>query len=462
MVRQTVEDCLHEVMDVEGFLAALRRIEDGRIERVAIDTPKPSAFAQVILAAQPYAFLDDAPLEERRTQAVLRVARSMPRPLTTSGRSIPRRFVGSGKRLGLSPSTPRKYMMHCSGWATRHRTKRHFGRLGSMTRRGRGESSATGTTSAHEASRDPKEILRGRLEALGPIVSDDPLLLELEREGSVLRGRFEGQAGWCNRRLLARIHRYTLDRLRKEIEPVTASEFLRFLTCWQHVDEEHRLEGPRGVSDVVRQLAGLEVPALAWEANVLPTRVRGYRREWLDELMLSGEIAWGRVWGSAASPIRTTPLCLLPREDMGAWLALSKPPDTSALVGVAREPLGTLSARGAMFPQELARSAAYCPSQLESGISELISARRGLRATHTLGFVRCSSPRRVAAQGLRRSAAGVCCAATSMRLAPPVEMVARQLLRRTGSHLPAYGHAREAPFPLARSLARAADARGPR
>jgi ATP-dependent Lhr-like helicase len=284
--------------------------------------------------------------------------------------------------------------------------------------------------------------------------------LELEREGSVLRGRFEGQAGWCNRRLLARIHRYTLDRLRKEIEPVTASEFLRFLTCWQHVDEEHRLEGPRGVSDVVRQLAGLEVPALAWEANVLPTRVRGYRREWLDELMLSGEIAWGRVWGSAASPIRTTPLCLLPREDMGAWLALSKPPDTSALVGVARELFGTLSARGAMFPQELARECRVLPSQLESGISELIS--RGVVTCDSYAGVRSllvpASRRRPRATSVGRWSL----LRRDLDAAPPVEMVARQLLRRTGVTFRRTVTREKHPFPwrdLLRAL-RTLEARG--
>src|SRR5262249_15178137 len=108
---------------------------------------------------------------------------------------------------------------------------------------------------AAEASRHPKAVLRGRLEALGPIESDDPLLYELEAEGIVLRGRFEGRPGWCNRRLLARIHRYTLDRLRREIEPVTAIEFLRFLAAHQHVDPEHRLDGPRGVMEVIHQLA---------------------------------------------------------------------------------------------------------------------------------------------------------------------------------------------------------------
>src|SRR5207302_10813223 len=98
-------------------------------------------------------------------------------------------------------------------------------------------------------------------------------------------------------RLLARIHRYTLDRLRREIEPVTATEFLQFLAAWQHVDEEYRLEGPRGVAEVLNQLAGFEIPAWAWESQILTRRVRDYRREWLEEVTLCGEFVWGRLWG---------------------------------------------------------------------------------------------------------------------------------------------------------------------
>src|SRR5208282_998549 len=127
------------------------------------------------------------------------------------------------------------------------------------------------------------KILFGRLEALGPVSQDDPriamhgeeaaLLMELEQEGAILRTRLEGRAVWCERRLLARIHRYTLDRLRSEIKPVSPAEFLQFLACWQHVDEEYRLEGPRGVSEALAKLAGFEAGASAWESHILPARV---------------------------------------------------------------------------------------------------------------------------------------------------------------------------------------------
>jgi ATP-dependent Lhr-like helicase len=431
MVRQTVEDCLHEAMDVDGFLAVLRGLKDGSIERVALDTPEPSAFAQGILAAQPYAFLDDAPLEERRTQAVLARRTLDARSADDLGALDPDAIRRVREEAWPAPANAEEVheALLWMGYATADEARSWEPWIRDLQAAGRVDREGD-RFFAHEASRDPKEVLRGRLEALGPIVSDDPLLLELEREGSVLRGRFEGRAGWCNRRLLARIHRYTLDRLRKEIESVTAAEFLRFLTCWQHVDEEHRLEGPRGVSDVVRQLAGLEVPALAWEASVLPARVRGYRREWLDELMLSGELAWGRVWGSAANPIRTTPLCLLPREEMHGWLALSKPSDTAVLTGVPRELFGALSVRGAMFPQELTHECRVLPTQLENGLSELIS--RGVVTCDSYAGVRSllvpPSRRRVRAASVGRWSL------LRRDLGDPfgADTIVRQLLRRTG------------------------------
>jgi ATP-dependent Lhr-like helicase len=150
---------------------------------------------------------------------------------------------------------------------------------------------------AVEAPRDPKAVLRGRLEALGPIFAEpgsaeEPLLLQLESEGVVLRTRLDGRQAWCDRRLLARIQRYTLDRLRREIEPVTAAQFLRFLSCWQHVDPEHRLDGPAGVAEVIRQLAGFEGPAAAWEGSV-PRAGPGLWARVVDQLAPAGEVAAG-------------------------------------------------------------------------------------------------------------------------------------------------------------------------
>jgi ATP-dependent Lhr-like helicase len=431
IVRQTVLDCLNEAMDVDGFLEVLRGIRTGRIERRAVDVPEPSAFAQGILAAQPYTFLDDAPLEERRTQAVLARRTLGIKSADELGALDPEAIRRVREEAWPSPTSAEEVheALLWMGYATVDEARPWAEWIAELAALGRVELEAD-RFFAHEASRDPKEILRGRLEALGPIVSDDPLLFELESEGFVLRGRFEGQAGWCSRRLLARIHRYTLDRLRKEIEPVTAANFLRFLACWQHLDEGYRLEGPRGVSDVIRQLAGFEVPAAAWESSVLPARVRGYRREWLDEITLSGEMAWGRLWGSAASPIRSTPVCIVPRDELETWTSLSKAADAGTFGGAAREIHAALAARGAMFPQELARASRLLPAELDVGLGELVA--RGLVTCDSFGGLRSllvpPSRRRVRLPVAGRWSLFCRDAAES----PPVEVVARQLLQRTG------------------------------
>jgi ATP-dependent Lhr-like helicase len=438
IVRQTVEDCLHEAMDVDGFLDVLRGLRDGRIERLAVDTTEPSAFAAGILTAQPYSFLDDAPLEERRTHAVLARRTLDVKSADELGALDPEAIRRVREEAWPSPGDAEEVheALLWMGYVTATEAEPWSAWLAEL--RAAGRVTLEGDRwFAVEASRAPLDVLRGRLEALGPIApvtSDDPLLFELEREGTVLRGRFEGREGWCSRRLLARIHRYTLERLRKEIEPVTAAEFLRFLASWQHVDDERKLDGPRGVAEVVRQLAGFDVAASAWEASVLPARVRGYRREWLDELTLSGEIAWGRLWGSAAGAVRTTPVCLVPRDEIDAWTALGRSHADAAggdgLRGAAREVLRALSDRGAMFPKELARAAHLLDAELETGLGELVS--RGLVTCDSYAGLRSlvapASRRRVRIPVAGRwSLLG-----RDVGEAPGPDFVAKQLLRRTG------------------------------
>jgi ATP-dependent Lhr-like helicase len=274
---------------------------------------------------------------------------------------------------------------------------------------------------------------------------------------------------WCERRLLARIHRYTLERLRREIEPVSASEFLQFLACWQHVDEEFRLEGPRGVAEVLEQLAGFEIPAKAWENHVLARRVRDYRREWLDELSLSGEFAWGRLWGAGASAIRITPLSFLPHGDLDTWLALTEQPGTDELSGPADDVLHALSTRGAMFTQHLAKAADLPPAYVDRGLAELVAhglvtcdsfaslrqlitpPSRRRRAPRSVGRWSCfrspavrgsPDPAQSATEGLPAAAKGNRRSdarhgrqtVPQQATVPPQahELLARQLLRRTG------------------------------
>jgi ATP-dependent Lhr-like helicase len=436
MVRQTIEDCLNEAMDVEGMLDVLRALRDGRIRRVAVDTTEPSAFARSILNAMPYAFLDDAPLEERRARAVMTRRALEPALADTLGALDPQAVTRVREEAWPAPENAEELheALLWMGYATRAEAAASgwSGWLDELaagrrvTREGAGEGMRW---FAAEAARDPKDVLRGRMEALGPVFTadaardtrtasggeagpvvaadDEPLLLALEAEGTVLRCRIAGRQAWCERRLLARIHRYTLERLRREIEPLSAAELWRFLACWQHADPGFRLEGPRGVAEVVRKLAGFEIPAAEWESSVLPARLHDYRPDWLDHLTLTGEVAWGRLWGEGGTPARSTPICLLPREDLDAWLALAAagaaarsgdaiaaladasgaPAGASApLSTYARTLLDTIGARGASFVQELERATRLLPSHLEMGLVQLIG--HGLVTCDSFGGLR--------------------------------------------------------------------------
>ena len=434
IVFQTVEDCLTEAMDVDGFLEVVRGLADGSIERRAVDSVEPSSFARGILSSQPYTFLDDAPLEERRTRAVASRRVLDVRTADELGALDPDAIERVREEAWPQPANAEEVheALLWMGYVTVEEVEPWGEWIDELAAAGRVDREGD-RWFAREASRDPKTVLRGRLEALGPIVGDDPLFFELEGEGAVLRTRIAGRTAWCDRRLLARIHRYTLDRLRREIEPVTAAEFLRFLACWQHVDPDHRLEGPRGVAAVVAQLAGFEIPAAAWEGSVLPARVRGYRREWLDQLTFSGEVAWGRLWGASASALRRTPICLFPREDVDAWTVLSAREAagvTRELSRTAREVSEALGRRGATFLPELARATGYARDLVEEGLSELIAS----------GLVTCDSfggLRSLLVSAWRRKPGGNGAGRWSLLPrdageAASAEFVARRLLARTG------------------------------
>jgi ATP-dependent Lhr-like helicase len=438
IVRQTVEDCLTEAMDAEGLLEVLRALRDGSIERRAVDTPEPSAFARGILSSQPYTFLDDAPLEERRTRAVAARRVLHPRAADAMGALDPAAIARVRDEAWPQPADADEVdeALLWMGYATVDEARGWQGFVDALAAAGR-VVRVDDRWFALEATREPKEVLRGRLSALGPVFvdpgsPDEALLLQLEAEGAVLRARIDGRTTWCDRRLLARIHRYTLDRLRREIEPVTAAQFLRFLACWQHVLPEHRVDGPAGVVEVVEQLAGFEVPAAAWEASVLPSRVRGYRREWLDQLTLAGEVTWARLWGAGLSPVRRAPIALLPREQIDSWTALAAGTPRPEPQATGREVLELLSARGATFVQEIARGTRLPMASVEDGLAGLVAT----------GRVTCDSfggLRRLIVPAWRRTGAGGVSGRWS-RLEPGMPLpadeaaafAARQLLRRTG------------------------------
>jgi ATP-dependent Lhr-like helicase len=251
------------------------------------------------------------------------------------------------------------------------------------------------------------EILRGRLEGLGPVTEAAlaaPLgiapnevsaaLAALEAEGFAMRGRFTPGAQmdeWCERRLLARIHRYTVGRLRAEIQPVAARDFLRFLLAWQRVTPETRMEGPDALEVLVRQLEGFEAPAGAWETEILPARLDGYDHAWLDEQCLAGRIAWARLrprngGERSATPVRTTSITLLARRHAALWACLSSTEDPVRPSSRAQAVADFIRQYGASFFDELVEGTGLLRPQVEEALAELVAF--GLVTSDSFGGLR--------------------------------------------------------------------------
>ncbi|HVR39718.1 MAG TPA: ATP-dependent DNA helicase, partial [Thermoanaerobaculia bacterium] len=273
------------------------------------------------------------------------------------------------------------------------------------------------------------EILRGRLAIAGPTTAKqlaDSLAIEereanhaliaLESEGVVLRGTFSAPNEWCDRRLLARIHRYTLNRLRAEIEPVTASDFTRFLFAWQHATPSSRLTGIDGLRAIVAQLDGFEVAASAWERAVLPQRIDRYDASMLDTLSFAGEVGWARLSASATMPVAATPIALFLRENADAWQAM-RSPEELVLSDNARRALELLQSRGASFSRDIADDVA---------IAELVSA--GLVASDGFAGLRAL----IGSAKDARFSGRWSLLRTEMSRDDAVELQARALLRRYG------------------------------
>jgi ATP-dependent Lhr-like helicase len=453
IVAQTMHDCLHEALDVDGLIRVLNGLRDGSIERVAIETAEPSPFARSVLAVRPYGFLDDAPLEERRTQAVVARRVLASQQSQTVGRLDPDAVRRVREEAWPDPREAEEMheVLTWIGYVTEVEAGPWQPMLEVLAAAGRAVLSE-GRWLAAESTRDEKAMLRGRLEALGPVFSDDPLLYELESEGCVLRTQLDGRTAWCDRRLLARIQRYTLERLRAEIEPVSASAFRRFLLAWQHVLPEHQLEGPAGVARVVAQLAAFELPSVAWEKRVLAARVKGYRPDWLDQLALAGEIAWGRLWGAGRCALRSAPISFFPREQLEAWLGLAADQPEPELTWPARAVRDALRERGPLFQRDLEKAVKLLPSDLERGLVELIGL--GLLASDSFAsmrhFLRPAQRRREAS-----FSAGRWSLLRDVRPpAPDAEFVARALLARYGIVFRAALERERQPLPW-RDIARA-------
>ncbi|MFX1696775.1 DEAD/DEAH box helicase [Paraburkholderia sp. A1RO-1] len=435
LVDQTLDDCLHDAMDTEAWLALLRRIESRDVKLVTRELTAPSPLAAEILSARPYAFLDDAPLEERRTQAVLSRRFRDPESVDDMGALDPEAIarvreeawpqVHDADELHDALNTLgalAESEAHAHGWgawlaalaaagrATRMPIAEHDALWVSIERlacvraiypQAQCEPPLAALSGLDEPRDEPwnedtalVEIVRARLSGFGPLTVAQiarPLALEasvaalaltrLEAEGTLMRGRFTPGAPeeeWCERHLLARIHRYTVRTLRREIEPVERSDFMRFLFEWQHV--AHGTEGAHGsgrdaLAATLGQLEGWEASALAWEDEILPARLDDYTPMLLDELCRSGQIAWARLPArAAASTVRSTPVVLLPRRELAHWTALVETPEAADLSARARRVHEALLRHGAMFFDELGADAHLLGVELENALGELVAA----------------------------------------------------------------------------------------
>jgi ATP-dependent helicase Lhr and Lhr-like helicase len=483
LVREVMKDVLTEAMDLEGLRGLLREIAAGRIRCLAVDTPVPSQFAHEILNANPYAFLDDAPLEERRARAV-ELRRVLPQSVLEEVGKLDPAAIDE-VRAGAWPDVRDADELHdalqtlvalpedlsalgrpapAEAWASylaqlsaqRRATRAVAGDITYWVAADRARSFAVLFPTAHleaalpEIEKDEPSLddallalVRGWMLHLGPVTAErlggtlglaageiEKALLRLEASGAILRGNFTSDRPitrspdhpmpqeWCERRLLARIHRLTLGTLRKQVEPATAAVFLRWLLRWQHLAPQTQTLGERGTLEVLRQLQGFEIPANAWEPQVLARRVAGYDPKVLDQLCLTGAVGWGRLsphpatledsgpGGRRVIPTSVAPITFFVREEAD-WMISARPEEkheeARGLSPGAQEVLKFLGARGASFFPDIVRGTGKLKSEVETALWELVAG--GLITADGFDNLRALiDPRRRAGQGAGRSA----------------------------------------------------------
>ncbi len=460
LVQQTIQDCLHELMDINGLESVLRGLAAGDIEWVSRDLTAPSPLAQEIINAKPYAFLDDAPAEERRTQAIrsrhllepeeaaalasldpeaIRAVCEEAWPLMRNADELHDALVVSGfltarevealnvdTWLTALEADGRASLVHPNGGETllvsTERLPELCAALPDVIR-----PAPVQNAGLDDAGQALVEILRSRLETLGPVTAAllarplglavstvEQALVQLELEGYVMRGRYGSSVGdaeqWCERRLLARIHRRTLKDLRKLVEPVSPAAYMRFLFRWHGLVGEPG-EGPEAVGRALNKLHGFAAPAAAWEQALLPARAGAYLSMDLDDRMRSGEFAWFRPRaepvpeGRKPGPVRNTPVMLVPRYALALWMALQAqgaPADLESGSSAGRV-LNELKQGGAQFFSDLVVATGLLRTEVESALGELVGrglvtadSFAGLRAliTPNARRARFSRPRR--------------------------------------------------------------------
>jgi ATP-dependent Lhr-like helicase len=506
---------------VEGLVEVLKRIEAGEIEVVCRELTSPSPLAQEILGAKPYAFLDDAPAEERRTLAVQARRYMTPEQAAELGKLDPEAIARVREEAWPQPLNADElhdalvllgFVAASEGaaWASMFERLRADGRATAVELPKAGtvwvsaerlpevDVAFPGAVAAERLAviggavedRDTalRELVRSRFEALGPVTAEAlaqpfgltaadvlPALAALEQQGTAMRGNFTGAgvtvsvqpnevpelrlnrnrntgtSEWCERRLLARIHRYTLKRLRNEIEPATLSDFQRFLFHWQGLGGERR-QGREALSAVLGELQGLALPAAVWEREVLPARIADYSALLLDQLSSAGEVVWWRPRPSGAQPgaraatVATSPISLVPRGSLPLWRSLGSFEPVQGMSGAAERVVTVLRERGALFFVEIVQTSGLLRVQVEEALGELVA--RGLVTADSFAGLRAVLTPQSRRRGFRgrsrlRGTSGFD-AAGRWALLPPrttpravtdpeaLEHVAKTLLRRYG------------------------------
>lgn len=419
LVEQAITDCLTEAMDIDGLETLLKDIVAGRKRLVAKDLTEPSPFSESVLNANPYAFLDDAPLEERRTAAVKSRRWLDPDTASDLGALDQAAIDRVVDEVGFTPANRdelhealilsgvlveqelHKYP-HASAWLEELESQ---GRVTRLTHNKRDLWIASERCQELTPLFDEQKselfsgalrlLLRSRLDCYGPLsVAALENLLgfegrdiergleQLEQEGICLRGRFDPKieaTQWCDRRILARIHQYTLKRLRAETKPVPAAAYMRFLFDWQYLSRETKLAGPDAMITIVEQLAGIECAAGAWETEILPKRIRDYQSSYIDLLHTSGQSVWLRLNSKSSAkgsgPLKSTPISLIPRTELADWLRLRSLSESAAEVSAAAEQVRqVLHEHGASFYSDILTKSKLLGSQCEAALGELVAA----------------------------------------------------------------------------------------
>ena len=481
LIREVMKDVLTEAMDIAGLERVLDGIGGGQIHCLAVDTPVPSAFSHEILNANPYAYLDDAPLEERRARAV-EMRRVLPEAvLSEIGRLDPAAIeevradawpdVRDADELHDALLTLGALPLHATegGGVLASRVRQSipawqefYDSLAAQNRAGRAVAKSGGSywvpserakrlaqifpearfdtplpeVGEAAASREDAifAMVTGWLAHSGPVSGTElaavlgltvgeiqSALLRLEASGSTLRGKFTGateETEWCDRRLLARIHRLTVGSLRKQVEPVNPAQFMRWLLRWQHVAPGTQLLGERGMLEALQQMQGFEAPANAWERQILGRRVADYDPNVLDHLSLTGAVGWGRLSPHPATleaipggerrrviPTSVAPITFFVREDAD-WMIPRREPDSGETPGLTPAALNVLQfvrQRGASFFADIVRGTGRLKSEVETALWELVAA--GLLTADGFDNLRALiDPRRRAGQGSGRRA----------------------------------------------------------